>query len=106
MILFADNLGFDDISSFQTEATLRGSTTPNIDRLAKEGIQFFNWNSAAALCSPSRSALLTGRYPARTGVYPRVFHNDAAYGLLPEEVTLAEMLKDLGYSTKLSESGT
>eukprot|EP00980_Cylindrotheca_fusiformis_P004020 scaffold880_cov132-Cylindrotheca_fusiformis.AAC.16 len=101
VILFADNLGYDDVSAFQSASRSHGTRTPNIDRLASEGIMFKNWNSAAALCSASRSALLTGRYPVRTGVYPRVFRPDATYGLLPEETTLAEMLKELGYATKI-----
>lgn len=101
VILFADNLGYDDVSAFQSGSTSHTTRTPNIDRLASEGIKFLNWNSAAALCSASRSALLTGRYPVRTGVYPRVFRPDATYGLLPAETTLAEMLKDAGYATKI-----
>jgi arylsulfatase A len=101
VILFADNLGYDDISAFQSKSKSHATKTPNIDRLASEGMKFLNWNSAAALCSASRSALLTGRYPVKTGVYPRVFRPDATYGLLPEETTLAEMLKDAGYATKI-----
>jgi arylsulfatase A-like enzyme len=101
VILFADNLGYDDISTFHSALKSDGTKTPNIDRLATEGIKFLNWNSAAALCSASRSALLTGRYPVKTGVYPRVFRPDATFGLLPEETTLAELLKDVGYATKL-----
>lgn len=101
VILFADNLGFDDVSVFQSRSNVHSTKTPNVDSLAADGMKFFNWNSAAALCSASRSALLTGRYPVRTGVYPRVFRPDAKYGLLPEERTLAEMLKDYGYATKI-----
>jgi len=107
VILLADNLGYDDVSCFQStiqdkgQRTRSSSSTPNIDRLANEGMKFTNWNSAAALCSASRSALLTGKYPVRTGTYPGVFHNDAAYGLLPEETTLAEILKMEGYATSI-----
>ena len=93
VILFADNLGYDDVSCFQSSSSRSTSKTPNIDRLADEGMKFHNWNSAAALCSASRAALLTGKYPVRTGVYPRVFRPDAKFGLLPEETTLAELLK-------------
>lgn len=111
IILFADNLGYDDIGLYQqhtgsslkkthNDSTTR-SLTPNIDRLGREGLQFFDWNSAAALCSASRAALLTGKYPVRTGVYPRVFRPDAMYGLLPEETTLAELLKESGYATSI-----
>ncbi len=102
VILFADNLGYDDVSCFQsTNARRTSRATPNIDRLAEEGMKFSNWNSAAALCSASRSALLTGKYPVRTGTYPGVFQNDASYGLLPEETTLAELLKVEGYATSI-----
>jgi arylsulfatase A len=104
VILFADNLGYDEVSCFQSqEAAAKHSSpsTPHIDRLAGEGMKFTNWNSAAALCSASRSALLTGKYPVRTGTYPRVFRNDATFGLLPEETTLAELLKVEGYATSI-----
>jgi arylsulfatase A len=105
VILFADNLGYDDVSCFQSQEATAGKyssrSTPNIDRLAGEGVKFTNWNSAAALCSASRSALLTGKYPVRTGTYPRVFRNDATFGLLPEETTLAELLKVEGYATSI-----
>lgn len=104
VILFADNLGYDDVSAFQSpESVAKGNvpSTPNIDRLAEEGVKFTNWNSAAALCSASRSALLTGKYPVRTGTYPSVFRNDAVYGLLPQETTLPEILKEEGYATSI-----
>lgn len=103
VILFADNLGYDDVSAFQDPSfgASNPRATPNIDHLAEQGMKFLNWNSAAALCSASRAALLTGRYPVRTGVYPRVFRNDATYGLLPEETTLAEILKVEGYATSI-----
>jgi arylsulfatase A len=101
VILFADNLGYDDIGLYRQHHSEQDTLTPNIDRLGKEGMQFFNWNSAAALCSASRAALLTGKYPVRTGVYPRVFRPDAVYGLLPKETTLAELLKQSGYNTSI-----
>jgi arylsulfatase len=90
VVLFADNLGAYDVGK---------TTTPNIASLARDGMNLTNWNSAAHLCSASRAALLTGKYPVRSGIYPGVFKPDAANGLLPEETTLAEDLKDLGYST-------
>jgi arylsulfatase A len=98
VILFADNFGWNDVSSY---SHVTPPTTPNIDRLAETGMKFYHWNSATALCSPSRAALLTGKYPIRTGVYPRVFHPDSVYGLPPEEMTLAEYLKELGYQTSI-----
>lgn len=103
VILFADNLAYDDVSCFQSHeaSKLELQSTPHIDRLADEGMKFRNWNSAAALCSASRSALLTGKYPVRTGTYPGVFRNDATFGLLPQETTLAELLKIEGYATSI-----
>jgi arylsulfatase A len=103
VILFADNLGYEDVSIFQsTTTTTKKTRTPNIDRLGDEGMTFFNWNSAAALCSASRAALLTGKYPVRTGIYPRVFRPDAKYGLDNETTTtLAKVLQKEGYATSI-----
>ena len=98
VIFLADNLGYEDVGAFSSSQSTR---TPNIDKLAKEGIKLNNWNSAAALCSPSRSALLTGRYPVRSGIYPGVFKPDAENGLGPGERTIAEYLKEKNYSTSI-----
>lgn len=109
VILFADNLSYHDVSVFRSDDD-NPPTTPHIDRLAKQGVKLLNWNSAAALCSASRAALLTGKYPVRTGVYPRVFKPDAVYGLMPNETTLAQLLQQhdeqddetrMGYATKI-----
>jgi len=97
VILFADNLGYNDIGVFGAPT----SHTPNIDSLAYDGLKLNNWNSAAHLCSASRAALLTGRYPVRSGVYPAVFKTDAEDGLNPDEVTMAEYLKEEGYATSI-----
>src|SRR6185312_16054202 len=72
--------------------------TPNLDRLASEGIRFTNFNSADPVCSPSRAALLTGRYPTQVGV-PRVLFPKDPGGLNLDEKTLANVLKDRGYKT-------
>lgn len=98
VILFADNLGYSDLSSLGAPP----GRTPNLDRLGQQGLTFRHWNSAAHLCSASRATLLTGKYAARTGVYPRVFANDAAYGLLPAETNIANYLQQReGYATSL-----
>mmetsp|Transcript_12044 Transcript_12044/g.17660 ORF Transcript_12044/g.17660 Transcript_12044/m.17660 type:complete len:555 (+) Transcript_12044:27-1691(+) len=97
VLLLADNLGYNDISIFGAPS----SQTPHIDRLGLEGLKLNNWNSAAHLCSASRAAILTGRYPAKMGIFPRVFRVDAEYGLLPKEITLAEYLRDKNYSTSI-----
>jgi len=120
IVLLADNLAYDDVGIFQqqhkqkqqqpgmdnthnmnTDTKPSHSRTPYLDKAAMEGRRLLNWNSPAVLCSASRAALLTGRYPVRTGIYPRVFAPDAAHGLLPTEVTLADQLRDLGYATKI-----
>ena len=102
LILFADNLGYNDIGTYGAPT----AQTPNIDRLADEGLKFTHWNSAAHLCSASRAALLTGQYPVRQGIYPGVFHPDASSGLPPpspqsHHTTIAKALKQRGYATSI-----
>lgn len=110
LILFADNLAYDDVGAFSSTSTSdddnsnepsERSNTPSLDALASSGRKLLNWNSPAVLCSASRAALLTGRYPVRTGIYPRVFEPDAVHGLLPNETTLAEFLHEEGYASKI-----
>ena len=96
IIIMADDLGYGDISSY-------GNTyinTPNIDRLAKEGIKFTDFHSNGAVCSPTRAALLTGKYQQRTGVggvITAASHREV--GLAIAEVTIADELKKYGYNT-------
>ena len=97
IIFFADNLGWGDIGAYGQPS----ARTPAIDSLAAEGMKFLDWNSAAAVCSPSRACLLTGRLAVRTGVYPMTFQADSVNGLPRNETTLAEHLKKAGYSTKM-----
>lgn len=102
VILFADNLAYNDVGAFQQKSSSsRSSRTPRTDALAKQGLKLLHWNSPAVLCSASRAALMTGKYPVRTGVYPRVFEPDAKHGLLANETTIADYLKDEGYATKI-----
>ena len=94
IVILADDLGWGDIGANGA----RLIATPNIDRLAGEGIRLTSFYAGANVCTPSRAALLTGRYPIRSGMQDVVFpHSD--FGLPPEEVTIAEMLKDAGYRT-------
>ena len=97
LIMLADNLGYADLSFLGAPP----GRTPHIDHLAQTGKQFQHWNSAAHLCSASRATLLTGKYAARTGIFPSVFANDAVFGLMPFEVTLAEYLRQEGYATSM-----
>jgi arylsulfatase len=93
VLIFCDDLGYGDLGPYGSKIP-----TPNIDRLAADGIRFSNMCSADPVCSPSRAALLTGRYPTRVGV-PRVFFPQDKEGLNLEERTLANVLKDKGYRT-------
>lgn len=93
ILINVDDLGYADIGPF-------GSTTstPHLDRMAKEGLKLTS-HYAAPVCSPSRASLLTGCYPKRVLPIPHVLFPAAAVGLNPEEVTVAEVLKDAGYKT-------
>jgi arylsulfatase A len=95
LILFADDLGYGDLSCYGHPT----STTPNLDKLATEGLRFLDFYSTSPVCSPSRASLLTGRYQTRSGIYPGVFGATSIGGLPLNETTIAEYLKEAGYST-------
>ncbi|MEW6236584.1 MAG: sulfatase-like hydrolase/transferase [Candidatus Omnitrophota bacterium] len=97
IIFFADDLGYNDIGCYGAE----DMRTPNIDALAAAGTYFTQWYSNAPVCSPSRAALLTGRYPQRTGVANNVPSGLDSAGLKPDEITLAEAMRGLDYRTGL-----
>jgi arylsulfatase len=98
VLMLSDNLGFGEIGAYGGGA-LRGAPTPRLDRLAAEGWRFTNFNVEVE-CTPSRSALLTGRMPVRSGTW-RAATPGLPGGLAPWEVTLAEMLSDAGYDTAI-----
>lgn len=96
IIILADDLGWGDIS-------LNGSDlikTPNIDRIGREGVQLMTFYAGANVCTPSRAALLTGRYPVRSGMQ-HVVYPQSTDGLPASEVTIAELVKTRGYATKM-----
>ena len=100
VVIFMDDMGYGDLSSYG-HPTIH---TPNLDRLAREGQKWTNFYTACSVCSPSRGALLTGRYPIRIGLGPttggsRVFFPNSTGGLPSEEITIAEVLKAQGYKT-------
>jgi len=72
--------------------------TPNIDKLAAQGLRFTDFYAAQPICTASRSALLTGCYPTRIGISGAIDHN-AKFALNPDEQTIAELLKSKGYKT-------
>ncbi|MDP6578134.1 MAG: sulfatase-like hydrolase/transferase [Candidatus Marinimicrobia bacterium] len=94
VIIFTDDQGYADISVYGAQ----GFQTPNLDRLANEGIRFTDFQVSQAVCSASRAALLTGCYSERVGVQG-AFNHTARVGLNPDEETIAEMLKSIGYVT-------
>jgi arylsulfatase A len=93
IVILADDLGYGDLGCYGSSID-----TPNIDRLAADGVRFTNFDSASPVCTPSRAAWLTGRYPTRYGV-PRVLNETDTYGIPDSETTMAQMLKGAGYST-------
>ena len=94
VIIFTDDQGYADIGVYGAQ----GFQTPNLDRLANEGIRFTDFQVSQAVCSASRAALLTGSYSERVGVQG-AFNHTARVGLNPDEETIAEMLKSIGYVT-------
>ncbi len=98
VMILADDLGYGDLGCYG-HPTIR---TPNLDRMASEGLRFTDFYSAAEVCTPSRAALMTGRYPIRSGMCHdkyRVLRNNSTGGLPREEITLPELLKARGYIT-------
>ena len=96
VLIYADDLGSGDLSCYG-HPTIR---TPHLDRMAVDGIRFTQFYSAAPLCSPSRAALLTGRYPVRSGINFVLFP-DSNGGLPDSELTIAQLLKQRGYATHM-----
>lgn len=98
VVVYADDLGYGDLACFG-HPTIK---TPHLDQMAAEGMKFTQFYSAAPVCTPSRAALLTGRYPIRSGMCSdkrRVLFPNSGGGLPSSEVTLAEALKETGYQT-------
>ena len=102
IIVYCDNLGYGDIEPF-------GSTlhrTPNLNRMAREGRTFTHFCVTAGVCTPSRASIMTGCYAQRVGMHLNdrdgaVLRPVSAYGLHPNEITIAEILKQQDYSTAL-----
>jgi arylsulfatase A-like enzyme len=105
LFILADDLGYGDLSCFGRP----DYQTPNLDRLAAQGVRFINAYSASPVCTPTRCAFITGRYPARTRVgleEPLTERGDLGdkaktLGLPPDHPTIASLLKQKGYQTAL-----
>jgi len=94
VIIFIDDQGYGDIGSFGAV----GYSTPNIDRMADEGMRFTNFYAAQGVCSASRAGLLTGCYPNRIGIHGALMPWSKT-GLSDQETTIAQLLKEKGYAT-------
>lgn len=93
VLIVADDLGYGDLGCYGG----RRARTPHLDRLAQEGLRLTDFHANAASCSPTRAALLTGRYQQRSGVVEAL--SERSPGLPDEARTMAEYLKSAGYAT-------
>ena len=96
LILLADDLGYGDLHCYGNDTIV----TPNLDRLATNGVMLSSYYATAPVCSPSRAGLLTGRIPSRTGIYEWISYKSPVH-LKSSEVTIATHLKKYGYQTAL-----
>ena len=94
VLIFADDQGTVDANCYGSSDLY----TPNMDRLAREGVRFTQFYVGAPVCSPSRASMLTGRYPQRAELATNAW---GSRGLPSRQVTIAEMLKDAGYKTAI-----
>jgi arylsulfatase A len=94
ILIFADDLGYADVGCYGA----KGFTTPNLDRMAKEGMKLTSFYTGCSVCSGSRAALMTGRHYLRVGVPPVMFPGNKV-GINPNEITVAQLLRRLGYYT-------
>jgi arylsulfatase A len=100
IVILCDNLGYGDLGCFGSKL----HRTPNIDRLAAEGMRLTHFYVSSGVCTPSRASLMTGCYPRRVNLHESdtgglVLQPVSSKGLHPDEVTIAEILKKAGYAT-------
>ncbi len=96
ILINCDDMGYGDLGCYGS----RVNRTPHIDRMAEEGVRFTSFYMVSSVCSASRAGMLTGCYPPRVGIDWVLFPGDSC-GLHPDEITIARLLKDAGYRTKL-----
>jgi arylsulfatase A len=97
VLIFSDDQGTLDVACYGA----KDLHTPNLDALAQRGVHFTQCYTAAPVCSPSRAALLTGRYPQRAGLATNAPSQPGGHGMPTQQLTLAELLKGAGYRTAL-----
>jgi arylsulfatase A-like enzyme len=99
IVIMVDDMGYAGVSCFGNPYF----QTPNIDRLAKEGMRWTDFHTSGTVCSPTRAGLLTGRYQQRAGIeaviHPATDHPEHRKGLQLIEATFAEQLREAGYAT-------
>ncbi len=98
VIVYTDDQGCGDVSALNPDAKFK---TPNIDKLANEGIVFTDGHSSDGVCTPSRYTLLTGRYSWRTSLKKGVLRADGPCLIEKDRMTIASLLRDNGYSTAM-----
>jgi arylsulfatase A len=98
VIIYTDDQGYGDVSALNPEAKFK---TPNMDKIANEGVVFTDGHSSDAVCSPSRYTLLTGRYSWRTSLKKGVLGADGPCLIEKDRMTIASMLKEQGYHTAM-----
>jgi len=95
IIIFTDDQGSIDVNCYGAKDLI----TPHMDSIADRGIRFTQFYASAPVCSPSRAGMLTGRFPRRAGVPGNVSSHKGKSGIPPEQITIAEMMRQAGYQT-------
>jgi arylsulfatase A len=98
VFILADDLGYGDIGANNSQSRI---ATPHIDRIAREGMRFTDAHSPAAVCTPSRYGILTGRYAWRTWLKQGVVGGYTPPLIEPDRLTVASFLKQSGYTTAM-----
>ena len=98
VVIYTDDQGYGDMSALNPKSKFQ---TPNLDRLAHEGMVFTDGHCADTVCTPSRYALLTGRYSWRTSLKSGVLHAEGDCLIAKDRMTVASLLKENGYQTAM-----